>query len=97
MFDPTSRYATLAQTPRTLALPDGRIAAYVGRRFLPPIGSLPTLAQVTIGPAERLDVFTARTLGDPQAFWRICDGNDALKPAELEHPGRTLTVPVPTA
>ena len=42
-------------------------------------------------------MFTARTLGDPQAFWRICDANDALEPAELEHPGRTLTVPVPTA
>ena len=32
---------------------------------------------------DRLDLITARTLGDPEQFWRVCDANDALDPAEL--------------
>jgi hypothetical protein len=38
---------------------------------------------------------TARTLGDPEQFWRICDANDALDPYALVVPGRRLTVPMP--
>ena len=36
-----------------------------------------------------------RTLGDPEAFWRVCDANDALNPGELEQAGRRLRVPLP--
>lgn len=94
MFDSTSRYSKIETA--TFALPDGRLVAYVRRRFLPSLGSLPTLAEVPIGPAERLDVFAARTLGDAEHFWRVCDANDALEPVSLEQPGRRLTIPVPT-
>ena len=45
---------------------------------------------------DRLDLITARTLGDPEAFWRVCDANDALDPAELtSEAGRRLRVPLP--
>lgn len=93
MFDPLSRYAPLEDA--TLTLPDGRTVAYKRRRFLLPGSALQPLAEVTVAPSERLDIIAARTLGDPEHFWRICDANDALDPAELEQTGRRLTIPLP--
>jgi hypothetical protein len=94
MFDPTSRYARLWTA--TLRLPDGRDVAYVRRRFAPRADSLPRLADVALGPGERLDLLTARTLGDPTQFWRIADANNALDPLELvERPGRVVHIPQP--
>ena len=54
------------------------------------------LAEVTVIRGDRLDLIAARTLGDPEQFWRVCDANDAMNPVILtEEPGRTLRVPVP--
>lgn len=96
MFDHLSRYAS---TPiATLRTPTGRTISYVRRRFLPRGADLPLLAEVSVQEAERIDGFAYRTLGDPQAYWRICDANDAMNPAELvEDAGRRLRVPVPTS
>jgi hypothetical protein len=45
---------------------------------------------------ERLDHLAARHLGDPELFWRICDGNRALRPEELtETIGRRLAITLP--
>ncbi len=94
MFDSQSRYAALEKT--TTTLPDGRMAAYVRRRFLPQGANLPLLQQTTVLQGERLDLLTARTLGDPEQFWRVADANNAMNPIELtEAPGRMLRVPVP--
>lgn len=93
MFDPLSRYAPIEDA--TLTLPDGRTVAYKRRRLLPRGSSLQPLAHVTVAPSDRLDLIAARTLGDPEHFWRICDANDALDPAELERPARRLTIPLP--
>jgi hypothetical protein len=39
---------------------------------------------------------TARALGDPEQFWRICDANNAMYPPDLvAEPGQRLRVPVP--
>jgi hypothetical protein len=96
MFDQTSRYASLEQA--TAVLPDGRVVVYVRRRFLPQGRALLMLAEARLGPADRLDLVAARALGDPEAFWRICDANDAMNPTDLESPtGRRLRVPVPEA
>lgn len=94
MFTSTSRYYSLPQG--TYPLPDGRLAAYVRRRFLPQTGSLQSIARVTVMPAERIDVFAARTLGDAEHFWLIADANEAMDPETLLVPGQTLTVPMPT-
>ena len=75
---------------------DGRLVAYKRRRFVPQGSTLRTLAEVSTTQGERIDVLTHRTLGNPEHFWRVCDANDVLDPAELiETPDRTVRIPVP--
>ena len=94
MFEPTSRYAAL-ETAELIA-PDGSVIVYLRRRFLPRGEALPPLLEVTVTEGDRLDLIAARTLGDPEQFWRIADANNAMNPAELtDEPGATLRVPAP--
>jgi len=94
MFAPTSRYDSLKTA--TYKTPDGREVTYVLRRFLPAGDDLPLLVEVTLTEGDRLDLIAARTIGDAEQFWRVCDANDALNPADLTtEPGRILRVPVP--
>jgi hypothetical protein len=51
---------------------------------------------VTVAPAERIDVYAARTLSDAEHFWLIADANAAMDPETLLVPGQSLTVPMPT-
>ena len=96
MFEPTSRYYALPTATHTT--PDGREIAYKRRRFLPSAAALPLLVEVVVAQGDRLDLITARTLGDPEQFWRVCDANDSMNPADLTTElGRTLRVPVPQA
>jgi nucleoid-associated protein YgaU len=95
VFEPTSRYYAIEQA--TLTTPDGRIIAYKRRRFLPQGRAMLLLVEVTVTQGDRLDLITARTLGDPEQFWRIADANDAMNPFDLTELGRTLRVPVPQA
>lgn len=94
MFDPSSRYAPVAN--RTWTMPDGRQLVYKARRFLPrdEVGTL--LVEVTVGSEDRIDRIAARTLGDGELFWRIADANRALDPFDLtQRPGRRLRVLAP--
>ena len=94
MFEPTSRYYNVETA--TLTAQDGRVIAYKRRRFLPQGEEMPLLVEVTVTEGDRLDLITARTLGDPEQFWRVCDANNAMNPVELtDEPGMTLRVPVP--
>jgi hypothetical protein len=94
MFDYTSRYYQLETD--TITLPTGKTVAYKRRRFLPQGKSMQVLARVTVTQDDRLDVITARTLGESLHFWRVCDANDAMDPFELtSRPGRTLRIPLP--
>ena len=94
MFEPDSRYYALETAE--LTTPDGRVIAYKRRRFLPQGEQMPLLVEVTVGDRDRLDLITARTLGDPEHFWRVCDANNAMNPAGLTAEiGRVLRVPVP--
>lgn len=96
MFDPTSRYYNLEESSYTRR--DGEEVRYVRRRFCPQGERLPLLVEVTVVDGDRLDLLTARTLGDPLQFWRVCDANNALYPFDLmEEIGRTLRVSVPQA
>lgn len=94
MFTHTSRYFNLETVKITL--PDGREAVYKRRRFLPRGSQMPLLVEATVTEGDRLDLITARTLGDPEHFWRVADANDAMNPFDLTaEPGRVLRVPVP--
>ncbi len=96
MFEHTSRYYNIETA--TLTLADGRVVAYKRRRFLPQAEDLQVLAEVTVNQGDRLDLITARTLGDPEQYWRICDANEAMNPPDLtDEPGEVLRVPVPQA
>ena len=94
MFDASSRYAAIETA--TLSDAEGRVIAYKRRRFAPPGASLPLLVEVEMTQGDRLDLITARTLGDPEHFWRVCDANDVLHPGELtSRIGRLIRVPFP--
>lgn len=94
MFEPTSRYYNLEEA--THVTPDGREVAYKRRRFLPRGETMPTVAEVTVTEGDRLDLIAARTLGDPEQFWRIADKENALNPFDLTAvPGRRLHIPAP--
>jgi hypothetical protein len=96
MFEPTSRYYHLEI--KKLTMPDGREVAYVGRRFIPDMDTAVILAEHTVTEGERLDNITARTLGDPEQFWRIADANRALNPFDLTAEiGRKLSIAMPQA
>ncbi len=94
MIDQNSRYHRIGTD--TLETGDGRIVTYLRRRFLPRGERLPLLVEVTVNDGDRLDLITARTLGDPEQFWRVADANNAMNPDDLiREPGATLRVPVP--
>lgn len=94
MFDYTSRYYNL-ETAK-LTTPDGRIVAYVKRRFLPQGKNMLLLEEISVTAGDRLDQITARTLGDPLQFWRVCDANNAMNPVDLTAEiGQKIRVPVP--
>jgi len=93
-FPPGSRYAPLGIA--TWRAPDGTEVPYVRRRIVPRADELPLLTRVQVKPGDRLDLITARTLGDPLLFWRIADANAAMSPGALVVPsGRMLRVPAP--
>lgn len=96
MFDFTSRYYKLPiATHETI---DGKQISYKKRRFLPQGEKLPLLQEVTLTQDERLDVITARSLGNPEFFWRLADANNTMNPTELtEEIGQVLRVPMPQA
>jgi hypothetical protein len=96
MFEPNSRYYNLETA--SLTTPEGEEITYIRRRFLPRGEDLPLLVEVTVTEGDRLDNITARTLGDPEAFWRVADANNTMNPDDLTaDPGSTIRVPIPTA
>jgi hypothetical protein len=94
LFPPTSRYAGL--DTKMIETADGRVVIYLQRRFLPSPDNFSLLQEHVVTQAERLDNITARYLGDPEQFWRICDANGAMRPQELtETIGRRLRITLP--
>ncbi len=97
MFSVTSRYHGIEQAEFVAA--DGRHLVYVRRRLLPLDPPVAVLTEHVVAQGDRLDNVTARYLGDPELFWRICDANLALRPEDLTAPdrlGSRLLIPLPT-
>jgi hypothetical protein len=97
MFDPTSRYFAIETS--TVAVPDAdegtREIRYVKRRIIPATETMQTLVEHTVTQGDRLDNVTARYLGDPTQFWRVCDANNVVQPEELEETGRVVKIALP--
>lgn len=96
MFDPNSRYEHLEEA--VYEDENGRKIVYKRRRFLPQGEPIPEFKRVYIELGARLDNITAQTLGDPLAFWQICDANNAMNPFDLvaeSEVKRPLKIPIP--
>ena len=93
-FPANSRYANVATVAMMAA--DGRTITYLRRRFVPQPASLASTGEYTVAQGDRLDNLANQFFGDPELFWRICDGNGAIRPEELtEEEGATLLITLP--
>jgi hypothetical protein len=93
-FPPNSRYHATPTARLTAA--DGRVIAYLRRRFVPAPEGFALLREQAIVQDDRLDRLAAEYLGDPELFWRLCDANRAIRPDELiEIVGRRLRITLP--
>ena len=92
-FPPTSRYYGVEIV--TLPGRGGEQTPYLRRRFLPDPALFAQLRRHVVVEGERMDLIAARELGDPEAFWRICDGNAAMRPQDLASIGRVLRITLP--
>ncbi|MBD2520093.1 LysM domain-containing protein [Nostoc sp. FACHB-973] len=97
MFDKSSRYYNIPTATTNITDSDGqpREVRYLRRRFIPPAAGMTTLVEHTFIQGERLDNITARYLGDPTQFWRVCDANNVMQPDELEEVGRAIKIALP--
>lgn len=96
MFDHNSRYHHLEEA--IYEGPDGRQIVYKRRRFLPQGETIPEMALIYVQAGDRLDLITARALGDPLQFWQVCDANNAMNPFDLvaeSEAGRAVRIPIP--
>ena len=94
LFPQNSRYCNIDTAKMELA--DGREVVYLKRRFLPRADQLTLLQEHMVEEGDRLDNITFRYWNDPLQFWRICDANNAMHPAELTAEiGRRLRITLP--
>jgi hypothetical protein len=90
MFTSRSRYASVADAVYTD--PSGRRIPYKVLRITPQAHSIQAH---TVGQGDRLDVIAYQYYSDPEQFWRICDGNNALRPDDLtQNPGAQILIPL---
>lgn len=98
-FPPDSRYHGLPV--KTVAMPGGAPIPYLARRLVPDPDEFVTLRMRRVAEGERLDQIAASEIGDPGAWWQICDANGAVWPDDLEaldtHLRLTLPAGVPGA
>ncbi len=93
-FPPTSRYHSIETATRVG--PDGVESIHLRRRFLPDPARFAPLREHIVQQGDRLDNLTARYLGDPLQFWRVCDANNAMNPVDLTAEiGRRLRITMP--
>ena len=94
LFPPTSRYYGIASAQ--LANPGGSMVSYLKRRFVPPRENFATLAEHQVVSGDRPDTLAARYLGDPEQYWRMCDANGTMDPADLTATvGRYVRITLP--
>jgi len=76
-----------------LAGADDRTIRFKRLRFVP---ASPARLSYRVEEGDRPDLAAYRTIGDPEQYWRLCDANLVLRPADLTaRPGRRILVPGP--
>jgi hypothetical protein len=98
MFESNSRYYNLPIATMTVIDRQGMPSEvrYLRRRFIPSSEGMTTLVEHTVTQGERLDNITARYLGDPTQFWRLCDTNHVIDSNQLtDEIGRTIKIALP--
>lgn len=91
---PTSRYARVGTAVHVTSR--GEEIAHLRRRFVPRPEGFHVLHQHVVVQGERHDTLAAVFLGDPEQFWRLCDGNGVIRPEELtETPGHRVRITLP--
>lgn len=94
MFEPNSRYYSVEDA--SLETRDGSKIAYKKRRFLPDWSKMAVIQEIKVNEGDRLDIISARVIGDPEQFWRICDANNIMHPLEITSDiGRSIKVARP--
>jgi hypothetical protein len=69
---------------------------YVLRRFIPQRRDIAVAAETVVESMERPDTLAARTLGDPELYWRLADANVVIDPFELTDTlGARVVIPFP--
>ena len=93
-FPPNSRYQGIGTSKLTTA--DGRTIVFLKRRFVPAPEEFALIQEHSVVQGDRLDNITAKYLGDPEQFWRLCDANGAIRPDELtETIGNQVRITLP--
>lgn len=93
-FPANSRYQGVETTKHTL--PNGTEIVHLRRRFVPHPERMVQVQEHIVVEGDRIDNIAARYLNDPEQFWRVCDANRAMRPAELtEEIGRRLKITLP--
>ena len=93
-FPPNSRYNGVGTAKLTGA--DGRVIVFLMRRMVPAPEQFALIQEHSVIQGDRLDNVTAKYLGDPEQFWRLCDANGVLRSDELtETVGRRIRVTLP--
>ena len=91
MFFRGSRYETVPDAE--IVDPFGRTIRYKRMRFIPPVQGR---AGEKVLDGDRPDLVAFRVLGDPEQFWRLCDMNRVMAPADLTAVGgRRILSPSP--
>jgi len=94
MFPANSRYQNVATT--TYTTPAGKSIVYLERRFIPTPDQFATIQLYVVKQGDRIDNIASATIGDPELYWRLCDANLAMRPADLTDTlGRSLRITLP--
>jgi hypothetical protein len=69
---------------------------YVLRRFIAQQRDITIAGEHIVHGGERPDLLAARTLGDPELYWRIADANAVTDPSDLTGTlGARVAIPQP--
>jgi len=80
MFPPNSRYQNVPTA--TYTTPSGKMIVYLLQRVVPPPSQFATIQVYTVKQGDRIDNISALAFGDPRLYWRICDANLIMVPAD---------------